>query len=262
MEVKLIKTLWGYEGPIDGAALARIKSAGFDGVETGVPPMEPAAWKDLLSAHGLVFCGQAFGFTSDEMIADLKAVAAYAPVVITCQDGRDKMSFEEGSAYFREVLACEADLGAPVAHETHRHRLLYTPWHTLQYVEAFEQLRLCADFSHWCVVTESMLADVDDMLLAASERTIHLHARVGYEEGPQVSDPRAPEWRPYLEQHETWWDRIYDLRKKAFAELLTVDPEFGPPRYMPTQPYSQMPVANLWDIHLWMGKRIRTRWAK
>ncbi len=32
------------------------------------------------------------------------------------------------------------------------------------------------------------------------ESTVHVHARVGYEQGPQVPDPRLPEWRYALEK--------------------------------------------------------------
>ena len=32
----------------------------------------------------------------------------------------------------------------------------------------------------------------------------HTHCRVGYDHGPQVPDPRAPEWLPYMEGHERW----------------------------------------------------------
>ena len=37
----------------------------------------------------------------------------------------------------------------------------------------------------------------------------HTHCRVGYDHGPQVPDPRAPEWSPYMEGHERWWDAIW-----------------------------------------------------
>ena len=41
----------------------------------------------------------------------------------------------------------------------------------------------------------------------------HTHCRVGYDHGPQVADPRAPEWIPYMEGHERWWDAIWKAQK-------------------------------------------------
>lgn len=263
MEIKLIKTLWGYtESDTTLAELARIKAAGFDGVEWAAPSMAPARWKDLLAEHDLIYCGQIFAFTADEFAEGLARILEYGPTVVTSHDGRDKMTFDEGQAYFREVLKAERDHGVQVAHETHRHRLLYTPWSTQQYLEAFPELRVCADFSHWCVVTESLLKDVEDMVTLACERTIHVHGRVGWEEGAQVSDPRAPEYQHYLERHEEWWDRIFTLRREAGAAMTTFDPEFGPPGYMPTLPYTRQPIADLWDVHAWMAERVRTRFVR
>ena len=263
MELKVIKTLWGYtEAATTADELRRIKDAGFDGIEWGVPSMEPQQWRDLCGEIGLDYCAQIFAFDAPTYVAELENAVKYGPIVISAHDGRDKMTFQEGCDYFREVLKAEQDLGVTVAHETHRHRLFFTPWSTAQYLEEFEALGVCADFSHWCVVTESMLNDMEDWVTRACERTVHVHARVGFEESPQVSDPRAPEFRHYLERHEQWWDRIFALRKQRFEPFTTIDPEFGPPGYMPAQPYTQMPIVNLWDVHLWMANRIRSRWAK
>jgi len=260
MDIRIIKTLWGYtEGATGDAELKRIKDAGYDGVEWAPPQMEPARWKDLLAKHGLVYVAQVFAFTAREFAEGVKAALPYGPILISAHDGRDKMTFAEGSAYFQEVLKVERDTPVPVGHETHRHRLFFVPWTTAQYLAEFPDLKVTADFSHWCCVCESLLKDMEDWVTLACERTVHIHGRVGWEEGPQVSDPRAPEYRHYLERHEEWWDRIIDLRKKAFAEWLTFDPEFGPPGYMPALPYTQQPIASLWDVHLWMAHRLRTR---
>ncbi|GAB1483119.1 hypothetical protein MASR2M78_19350 [Treponema sp.] len=48
--------------------------------------------------------------------------------------------------------------------------------------------------SRWCTVAESYLEDQKEAVDAALSRTDHIHARVGFPEGPQVGDPAAPEW--------------------------------------------------------------------
>ncbi len=86
-----------------------------------------------------------------------------------------------------------------------------------------------------------------------------IHARVGHPEGPQVSDPRAPEWHNALEAHLGWWQRIVDHQKTLGTSVLPITPEFGPPDYMPTLPYTRQPVANLWDINVYMRELLKQR---
>lgn len=44
------------------------------------------------------------------------------------------------------------------------------------------------DYSHFCVVAESYLEEQSEMLEQVNERSFHIHARVGYPQGPQVTD--------------------------------------------------------------------------
>jgi len=119
------------------------------------------------------------------------------------------------------------------------------------------ELKINADLSHWCCVTESMLEDHAEAIELAATRTIHIHSRVGYENGPQVSDPRAPEWAEHLAKFETWWKMIIDEHTKRGEKELTVTPEYGPPSYMQTIPFTNKPVADLWEVCLWSAERFR-----
>ncbi len=261
MKLEIYKSLWGdAESAAGQADLKRIKSAGYDGIEWSVPAAEPAAWQDWCAGAGLKYVAMVFPPDAGDVAGELRKAAAYGPVQITMHSGRDKMSFEEGSRFIRTALEAEADLGVPVAHETHRHRLFYAPWSTARYLAEFPALKLCADFSHWCCVCESLLKDMEEWVSLACSRAIHIHGRVGWEEGPQVADPRAPEVRHYVERHEEWWDRIRAARRAAGAETLSFTPEYGPPGYMPALPYTGQPIANLRDICLWAAGRIRARW--
>jgi sugar phosphate isomerase/epimerase len=263
MHIEFFKSTWGMasDQTLDDR-LRQIAAAGYDGVETDLATtVEPGEWTDLCAKHGLAFIAQVYALDAAEFVRALERVRPYQPILVNSQSGRDRMSFDEGCQFFRTALAAEVDLGIPVAHETHRHRLLYAPWTTAQYLHAFDDLRICADFSHWCVVCESLLADLEDVLAPTFARAIHIHARVGYEEGPQVPEPRAPEYERCLRAHESWWDSIRDARAAGGAAILTVDPEFGPPNYMHTIPYTQEPVADLWEVCLWMSHHLRRRWT-
>jgi hypothetical protein len=109
-------------------------------------------------------------------------------------------------------------------------------------------------------VCESTLDDAKEILDLACSRATHIHGRVGYEEGPQVPDPRAPEFHDHLARHEGWWDQIHEARKAAGTDVLTFTPEYGPPPYLHTLPHTRQPVADLWEICLWSADRARARW--
>jgi hypothetical protein len=45
------------------------------------------------------------------------------------------------------------------------------------------------------------------------------------------------------------------------ASRMTFLTEFGPADYLPTLPYSRQPVANQWDINVYMLQLIRNRYS-
>jgi hypothetical protein len=94
----------------------------------------------------------------------------------------------------------------------------------------------------------------------AISRSNHIHARIGHPEGPQVNDPRAPEWQNTVETHFKWWDAIVERKKKEGARL-TILTEFGPADYMTTIPYTRQPLANQWEINVHMLKTLRARYS-
>ena len=55
-----------------------------------------------------------------------------------------------------------------------------------------------------------LLEGQEQTLQTAINRTEHIHARVGFAEGPQISDPRSPEWVTEMSAFTSWWQRIVD----------------------------------------------------
>jgi hypothetical protein len=107
-----------------------------------------------------------------------------------------------------------------------------------------------------------MLDEHADSVGLCNTRSLHIHGRVGHPGGPQVNDPRAPENERYLQRHEAWWADIIRQRQADRTPVLSFDPEFGPPgTYMPAVPYTLEPLADLWDICLWMADRFRGLFA-
>jgi len=106
-----------------------------------------------------------------------------------------------------------------------------------------------------------MLGDHAEAISYAAAQSIHIHCRVGYENGPQVPDPSAPEWASHLEKFEEWWKMIIAEHEKRGEEELTLTPEYGPPSYMQVVPFENTPVADLWDICFWSAEKLRKMFA-
>lgn len=260
-DLLVFRALWGMEDPTERfeRKIERIAEAGYDGVEgfvlaSSLPAREFAA---IVRANGLrlIMAGQVN--TQAELAPALEQLAGYEPIKIGIHPGRDSMTRDEASAFFEEALRVEERLGIPVAHETHRGRILFTPWDTLHYLRQFESLKLVADYSHWVNVCERLPDDRAEALTLANQRAAHIHNRVGYEEGPQAPDPAAPEYAAQRAWHEAQWQQIIAHRRAAGDAFVTATPEYGPPPYLHTLPHTNVPVADNWQVCLWGMQQIR-----
>ena len=258
---------WGLGEPTLDAALRRIKQGGFDGVETGAPPdaADRKAMSAQLEEHGLELIAQVWtvGKTVDEHARSLeeqyRRAVELRPRLVNAQTGRDIFSLEENASLYRLGLALQAELGVPLLHEIHRGRASFSVPAARALLQIVPTVRLTADFSHWCCVHESLLRDQAEAVHELCGHCDHIHARVGHAEGPQVSDPRAPEWQEAVEAHLDWWQAIADVRKAAGADTLTITPEFGPPDYMQTLPFTRQPVNDLWGVNFAMREILTQR---
>ncbi|MCK5442661.1 MAG: sugar phosphate isomerase/epimerase, partial [Maribacter sp.] len=90
-------------------------------------------------------------------------------------------------------------------------------------------------------------------------RSQHIHARVGFAEGPQVNDPEAPEWQKALNRHLDIWEKVIRKKWTESNRPFTITSEFGPPNYMPTLPYTRLPVADQWKANVFIMKALKER---
>ncbi|MCF8245282.1 MAG: sugar phosphate isomerase/epimerase [Saprospiraceae bacterium] len=264
--LKILATNWGFDGGWD-AFCQKAKNAGYDGVEVWLPgEKDRPAFLEAVAKYGLSFgflCGSGesdFAKHYDQFEKMLTDGVAMKPLYFNCHSGRDWFDFEQGKKFIHLGLEVSRSSGIPVYHETHRGRLLFAAHVTRKYLEAFPELRLTLDISHWTNVHESLLEDQADTVQLALSRTDHIHARIGHQEGPQVNDPRAPEWEKAVSAHLDWWDVVVK-RKAAVGKPMTILTEFGPPTYLPTIPYTFQPVADQWDINVHMMKTLRERYG-
>ncbi|NRF95901.1 sugar phosphate isomerase/epimerase [Paenibacillus frigoriresistens] len=257
MKIKSIKALWGMDGSLE-SQFERIAAAGYDGIESPLPnPSEEKEYRSLLGQYNLDYIAMVFtgGNNHAESFSEqVERAATFGPIKINSHSAKDGMPFNEQAVFFEKAQAVEQRLGIPIGHETHRGRAMFTPWTTAVLLREFPELKLTSDFSHWVCVCESLLEDQKENLELAFQRTIHIHARVGFAQGPQVPHPAAPEYAVELSAHEEWWKRIIQTNLNTGIEL-TFTPEFGPPAYMPRLPFTNQPVADLWQVCLWMKQR-------
>ena len=270
MQLHFLCTSWGNELPIEDF-VQQVVEAGYDGVEMSLPHDDDALKRRMLAAithAGLVFVGHhsdtvAVDFEKHkaQFLSRLHNIVEAKPLLINSQTGKDFFSFEQNMELVELASAFTRQTGVRVVHETHRGKFSFAAHITQRFLLANAGLRLGADFSHWCNVAETLLHDQEEALSLAISRADHIHARVGFAEGPQVSDPRAPEWKEVLERHIGWWDRIVELSRAEDKAFLCITPEFGPYPYMTLLPHSRQPIANQWDINVFMMNTLKARYA-
>lgn len=273
MELVLIRHLWGVN--LSGGIrphLANWRKIGYQGLEFSTRRLPDALEiRRLLKVEGLVWVPQVFSNMMEgggSVAQHLKSLREQiqeclddVPLFINAHSGSDAWSLNEAEDFYGEAGKLETELGVALSHETHRSRYFGNPWNTSRLLERIPDIRLTCDFSHWVCVAERLLVDADPILLRAAQNCHHLHARVGYEQGPQVPDPRDPRWDTHLQAHERWWRMIWSARQGQGVEKLTLTPEFGPPPYQHTLPFTQQPVGDLEAICDWMAIRQVERFA-
>lgn len=269
-ELKVLATNWGFDGSMDDYC-AKAKKEGYDGIENWWPGTkeEQDEMFDAVKKHDLEL-GILFGAGETDAASHIttfkKTVDTIAKqtikklLYINLHSGKDYFSTDDNKKMIEHTLALAKETGVLICHETHRGRMMYSAPLTKAYLNQYADLKLTLDISHWCNVHESLLDDQKENIDAAIERTNHIHARVGYQEGPQVADPRAPEWEPQVNAHFAWWDRVVERKKKA-GERITFLTEFGPPLYMQTLPYTLQPLSNQWEINVYMMQLLRKRYS-
>ena len=267
MKIIFGKSKWEmWDHPLE-VFLERVRESGFQAAEIYLGSLHesPAEITTIHNAYGLSLIGQILtqGQTCRDHIESLESQFDFAAqcnvVFVNSHAGRDIFSFEENAAIFERLIELSRSSGIPVLVETHRGRPTYSAIETRRYLEAVPGLRLAADFSHWMVVHESSLEDQQENIQLAISRADYIHARVGYAEGPQIPDPRAPEWQDAVNSHLQLWQQIVDRCRQEGRETLYITPEFGPPAYMHTVPFTNQPVGDVWEQNVFMRELLTNR---
>ncbi|KAJ0393157.1 hypothetical protein P43SY_010454 [Pythium insidiosum] len=282
--------------------LARIKAQGYDGIEASLSDLEllggARVVNELLAKHDLqLIVGVYSGWTDyedrnlhehfdgvsqhlDRLRRQLDlALDQYGDASpsssssssspsrlawINAHSGTDHWNKLDQMEYVAHALEIESELELDIlSHETHRGRLFYSPWPTLELLDAFPSLKLSLDFSHWCVVTERLLdTEFDERWIRRVLPFVHhVHGRVGTAQRPQIAVmPGHPAAQHEVDRFERLWESVWaaQLARSQFAQaterkgsrvrggVSTFTPEYGPVPYAPRDVAN--PEADGYDV--------------
>ncbi|HBM7340373.1 TPA: sugar phosphate isomerase/epimerase family protein [Klebsiella oxytoca] len=269
MQLNVFRTLWGVTTPWQ-QTVSELQSVGCCGIEARVPltteeqrTMARRLEASALQYIAIVFSGggviPAQAETPAQHLERLKerfaAAKALNPRFVNLLAGNDRWPLAQQVDFLGRAHELAAEYELLCSFETHRATSLYSPWLTLEIIQQLPQLRFTADISHWIVVSERLLDDPCDDFSAFIERVHHIQARAGYDQGPQVPHPAAPEYQAALRFQQRFWEQIWQSQRRRGYQHTTLTPEFGPDGYLHHLPFTNVPVADLWSLNAWMARR-------
>jgi hypothetical protein len=261
VKLELYRNLWGVALP-RSRALAAIEEAGYDGIETVLfNDAEAEELRELLPRHRLRckavlwLSGPTLAEQLQSLRVQLERARPLEPADISIIGGYDCWSDDDVARYLEAAGRMGEQTGYSFAHETHRSSILFHPASTLRLLDRYPDLPLVCDFSHWVVACERLLHDQVETIRRCGRQAVHIHARVGSEQSPQVPDLRAPEAAPYRDAFEHWWEIVWEEQAARGLAVTSLCPELGAP------PYQTAPFVSLEDQCEWQKQRQTARFA-
>lgn len=266
IQLKKFRTLWGVNSSWE-QTLRELQTAGCAGIEARVPltlDEQQALASDIRAAEleyiAIVFSGGDVipkqQETPEQHLERLKerfdATKQLQPLFVNLLAGNDRWPLAQQVDFLGKAHELAKCFELNCSFETHRATSLYSPWLTLEIIQQLPQLQFTADISHWIVVSERLLNDPCDDFTAFIDRVHHIQARVGYDQGPQVPHPAAPEYQTALKFQQDFWQKIWRSQHRRGYQQTTLTPEFGADGYLHHLPFTNVPVADLWSLNAWM----------
>lgn len=276
MQIKYSCSYWGNDHFTPKEFIENVYESGYNGVELFLQPPDKLTNDFIDAITAIRFKNPDFYLIAMQIVfpvsesADnyiqkmeqrLESIAALNPLFINSHTGKDHFSFDDNCRVIEASLNFSKKRGIRILHETHRGRFSFHAASLLPYLKKFPELELVADFSHFCTVSESMLEDQEEIIHKIIPHVGHVHARIGFEQGPQVNHPAAPEWQSHLQRFMGWWELIVHYHKTKGSDVLTFTPEFGPVPYMPVEPFTQKQLSNVWENNIFMLHQLKEKFT-
>lgn len=272
-QLKVLQSLWAMERrQPDGmewelpTKLAMIRDAGFDGA--GVRFIDPAYAREVTSflrSHNMIWQAQCYPQKVEDLAPVLELVAELGADHVNLQPDVRPRTLAECVRYLEGWRRMAQQAGVALNIETHRDRMTTDLFFTLDLLDAFPDLRLTADISHYLVGRE-FAWPVDATNHAMMHRILDnawaLHGRVASREQVQI-EIGFPQHQGWVELFMGWWEyAIRSWRRRAGPDAtLTFLCELGPAPYAITGADGR-DLADRWQDAQTMMRMVRALWDR
>ena len=265
------QSMWAMErrdGPERSIAenLDLIAGAGFEGVSAAfINPVWAAEVARGASERGLAALAewQCFPKTVDELQPALEFAARWGGHHLCLQPDVRPRRLVDCVPLLEGWRRLAEQSPIPVWIETHRDRMTTDLMFTLDLLDAFPDMRLVADLSHFLVGREFATPVSDEnhaLIYRVLDHAWTLHGRVASREQAQI-EISFPHHREWLDLFLDWWEYgMRSWRTRAGADdTLAFGCEFGPRPYAITDREGR-DSTDRWAEALLLRDLVRARW--
>lgn len=243
---------------------ARVRAAGFEGVECWLDDESEAEHRAALDRHGLRLTLGHHPHTLDDVRITVERAKRLKADFVFAQPLNPFVPIPEAAAFLREARKIAHDAGLCLFVETHRNNVPESLNQALMLIEAIPEVRFTGDFSHFVVVSEFYGLEYEravERLMPVLERTSHLHGRISNGEAVQVDvgDGSGETAQFFV---SIWRAAMRAWRKDAGpGDVFPFASELGPPRYAITLPDGRE-FSDRWEQSLVMKRLAEQAWEE
>jgi len=243
---------------------ARVKAAGFEGMECWLAPDQEQSHQAALDAHGLRLTLGHHPHTLDDVRQTISQAVRLGADFVFAQPLTPYVPLSEAVPFLREARRIAHDAGLPLFIETHRNNIPESLNQALMLVDQMPEVRFTADLSHFVVIGEFYGWQDEgalERMMPVLERTSHLHGRIS--SGEQVQMDVGDGSGETAQFHVRLWAQAMRgwLANAGPGDIFPFASELGPPRYAITG-LDGKEFSDRWAQSLMMKQLAEQAWAQ